>query len=349
MAAIALARAGVRPVILERQRIIGDAICGGFLSWRTLDSLTRWNVPREALAGHPLTRVALFHRGASVTADLPGGAIGVSRQRLDNVLIAQAEAAGAGIECGVILREADGARLRTADGATITGEALLLATGKHELRGAARTAKPATDPTLGLRWRMPAHPRLQRLIGDAIELHLFDVGYAGLVVQEDGSANLCMAVRRSRLAAAGSPDKLLAALADEAPQLGERISFIDGATADAVANVPYGWRATATQPGVFRLGDQAGVIPSLAGEGIGIALASGAYAAAALLRYGPAGAQCYQRELSATLRRPIGIAALAWRLAERRWGARALLALAHVPGAVGSVARATRVNTAPRH
>src|SRR3546814_3909256 len=85
-----------------------------------------------------------------------------------------------------------------------------------------------------------------------------------------------MAVRKSRLAAAkGSPAILFAQLADENPALGERLSALTATQhVDAIGRVPYGWRATGTQPGVFRLGDQAGVIPSLAGEGIGIALAS---------------------------------------------------------------------------
>ena len=162
----------------------------------------------------------------------------------------------------------------------------------------AACARPAgargTDPTLGLRVRLPAHPTLDRLVGDAIELHLFDRGYAGLVRQEDGSANLCLAVHRSRLAEAGDPATLLAALARECPPLGERLAFGHG-DADAVANVPYGWRAADTGPGLFRLGDQAAVIPSLAGEGMGIAIASGVRAAGAYLADG-AGACCrYQR------------------------------------------------------
>src|SRR3546814_8830196 len=107
-------------------------------------------------------------------------------------------------------------------------------------------------------------------------MHLFKGGYLGVVLQENESANFCMAVRKSRLAAAkGSPAILFAQLADENPALGERLSALPATQhVDAIGRVPYGWRATGTQPGVFRLGDQAGVIPSLAGEGIGIALDS---------------------------------------------------------------------------
>ncbi|WP_294393791.1 nuclear transport factor 2 family protein [uncultured Sphingomonas sp.] len=114
---------------------------------------------------------------------------------------------------------------------------------------------------------MPPVRALARLVGDRIELHLADRGYAGLVRQEDGSGSLCLAVRRSRLREAGGPERLSPALGTELPQLGEQMARRSSDTLiDAVANVAYGWHATGTAPGVFRLADQAGVIPSPAGK-----------------------------------------------------------------------------------
>src|SRR5262249_11943500 len=43
-AAIRLAEQGLRPLVIERNRETGDALCGGFLSWRTLESLARLGV-----------------------------------------------------------------------------------------------------------------------------------------------------------------------------------------------------------------------------------------------------------------------------------------------------------------
>ena len=179
-------------------------------------------------------------------------------------------------------------------------------------------------------------------VAGAIELHLLDRGYVGLALQEDGSANLCMAVHRSRLTEAGSPAALLAALAREAPVLGERMVDLSPDTPiDAIANVPYGWRATSGVAGLFRLGDQAGVIPSLAGEGMGIALASGLSAAAAYRRDGTQGAAAWQARFARRLARPIGIASLVRRLAESRH-APLLMPLLR-PTLIQIVANATRV------
>ncbi|WP_258042925.1 NAD(P)/FAD-dependent oxidoreductase [Sphingomonas sp. NBWT7] len=344
-AAITLANARAPHLLIERSRVVGDALCGGFLSWRSLDTLAALGLDPDALNRDRVTRVRLFAGTRMVEAPLPRPAIGVSRHRLDTLLMHRAVAAGARVERGLAVRAIDDG-VRLDDGATLAPRALFLASGKHDVRGRARPAAArGEDPSLGLRVRLAPHPSLDRLVGDAIELHAFDRGYAGIVRQEDRSVNVCLALRRSRLHAAGSPAALLAELGDECPALGERLAFGFPA-ADAVANVPYGWRATAGEDGLFRLGDQSGVIPSLAGEGMGIALASGVSAAHAHLA--GIGAADWQRAFARRLRRPIGIASLIRALAERPALSRiALPALGLVPAIPQMVAKATRIPPDP--
>jgi flavin-dependent dehydrogenase len=345
VAALLLARAKADHVLIERDATVGDALCGGFLSWRTLDTLAALGIDAEALNPVAVTRVRLFAGGRMTEAPLPRPARGVSRRRLDSVLLAHAGAAGAAIERGIVAAEARPGAIRLRDGAELAADALFLATGKHELRGLARPeAARGRDPSLGLRIRLAAAPALDRLVGDAIELHLVDRGYAGLVRQEDGSVNLCMAIHRSRLAAAGSPAALLGALGRDHPALGERLAWWPGGAVDAVANVPYGWRQHSGAPGLFRLGDQAGVIPSLAGEGIGIAIASGVRAARAYLDGGASAAPAYQRALARDLARPMAIASLVRRAAEAPVIAPGLIGLARLaPGLIQVIARLTRL------
>jgi menaquinone-9 beta-reductase len=340
-AAIGLARAGLPHLLLERGRG-GDALCGGFISWRTIESLERLGIDPDTLTRERLRRVRIFAGNRARETALPRPALCVSRRRLDSVMLAAAADAGAPIEDGVTVREIDGLTARAADGALYAGEALFLASGKHDIRGVARPeGARGDDPTLGLRVRLPAS-RATAIIGDAIELHLFDRGYAGLALQEDGSANLCMAVHRSRLHEAGSPAALFAELAREHPALSERMVDFDSATSiDAIANVPYGWRATEGRDGLFRLGDQAGVIPSLAGEGMGIAIASAMSAVAAYRRGGAAAAAAWQRRFARSLARPIGIAGIVRRLAERPTSA-SMLPLSPAP-LIRLVADLTRV------
>jgi len=349
-AALLLARARIPHLLIERQAETGDALCGGFLSWRTLAMLDRLGVRASALNRDHIRRVSL-HRGThKATAALPRPGLAVSRWRLDTILAEHARTAGAAIESGVTARRHEDGVIHLADGATLSADALFLASGKHDLRGLARPADArGGDPVLGLRTRLGPAPALDRMVGGAIELHLFDRGYAGVAAQEDGTVNLCMAVHRSRLDQAGSPEALLTLLGTESPQLGERLAFrASAAPIDAIANVPYGWRARARAAGLFRLGDQAAVIPSLAGEGIGLALESGARAAAAYRRGGRDAAPAYQGDFAAAAARPLAVAGMIRTAAESPTTAAALMLLARLaPPLVGLAARLTRVDHSP--
>ena len=347
-AAIVLAGEGKPHLLIERQRETADALCGGFLSWRTLETLETLGIEAGSLNAARITRARLFARGRRAEADLPKPALAVSRRRLDTLLLGRAEAEGARIERGVAVRSIDGA-VRLSDGAELCSDALFLASGKHDIRGVARPADARPDDAmLGLRLRLPGNAALSRLVGDAVELHLFAGGYAGLALQEDGSANLCMALRGSRLASAGNPAALLAELGKANPALGERLAHADhlsSAPVDAVAQVPYGWRMRVGAPGLFRLGDQAGVISSLAGEGVGLALASGIAAARAYAAGGAGAAEQWQRAHAGRIARPLMIAEIVRAAAERPVPAAIMTGMVGAaPGLLGLVARLTRAN-----
>ena len=344
-AAIALLRAGVRPRLIERQFEPGDALCGGFLSWRTLEQLDALGLSKADLGGHSIVALRLFYAGRSRQIALPGPAIAVSRRRLDGLLLARAVAAGALFSHDRAVYR-DG-KLHLDAGERIACESLFLATGKHDLRGLPRPRGAAgRDPFLGLRLRLSASPILAGLLADRIEIHLFDGGYLGIVAQEDGSANFCMAVRKSRLAKAdGRPATLFAQLAGKSAFLAERLAAMPECPGiDAIGFVPYGWRAQTGQAGIFRLGDQAGVIPSLAGEGIGVALASAESAVHHWLRGGAASAPAFQQAFACRLRRPLAVAGLIASLGTHSYAARLPIAsVMGVAGLAGLIARWTRV------
>ena len=321
-AAITLARGGASPRIWERDLQTGDAICGGFVSWRTLATLDTLGLSVAQLGGHPIDTLRLYAGMSKAEARLPQRAIGISRHRLDTLLLAQAQAAGAGLERGVSVREiAEDGGIRTADNHVMTPDSLFLASGKHDIRGLARPRDEAN--TLGLRILLDPAAALAKMVGSGIELHLFDGGYCGILINETGQTNLCMAVRKSRLTqAGGDPAQLLAVLGNENPVLGERLAFASSGSTDAISAVPYGWIARDTQPGLFRLGDQAAVIPSLAGEGNGIALASGIAAAKAWHAGGAEAAPAYQARFATSAGTPVKTAMRLWHWSERPFAAR---------------------------
>lgn len=332
-AAIALARGGAMPVLIERSPGAHDLVCGGFLGWDALAALRRLGLDPASLGALPIRRLRLVSGRRIAEAALPREAAGLSRRRLDAALLEMAEEAGAAVLRGRTARALDDRCLRLDGGEEMEADTLFLATGKHELRGAAREIGPR-PVSVGLRAALPPIPDL----AGVIELHLFDGGYAGLLAQEDGATNLCLTVTRERMT---DRNALIAALLAEAPLLGERIGDSLPDHWEAVSGVPYGWRARATMPGRYRIGDQAAVIASIAGDGIAIALASGAAAAHACLA--GESAESFQRGFARRAARPVRIAEALRHLAARRSRRRLMMGLAKVPGLARAAARLTRI------
>jgi flavin-dependent dehydrogenase len=340
-AAIGLARAGLRPEIIERTTEGHDVVCGGFLGWDALAALRKLGLDPDRLGARPITQLRLISSRKRVEAALPKAAAGLSRRLLDEAMLEAARDAGALVTRGRTVREADGDKriVRLDDGEERACDALLLATGKHELRGTARPRDTSQDP-VGLRTALAPSSSLEKALDGVIELHLFNGGYAGLLLQEDGCANLCLSVARRRIRAAGGIPALLKGLTAELPALCERLGQAEVIAWSAISGVPYGWSAKETVPGLFRLGDQGAVIASLAGDGIAIALTSGIEAAALF----DAGAGAYQARLARRAAVPLAVAeGLRWaaeRELPRRFMLRLVDAFPHLPGVA---ARLTRI------
>lgn len=334
-------------MLIDRDAEVGDPLCGGFMSWRTAEQLAQLGVDCAQVGAHRVTRLCIQSGPRAFTAPLPAPAWGLSRHALDTALRQSALAAGAALEIDTI---------RTITGQTAHGarqdwsaQTLFLASGKHDIRGQARPRK-ASDPALGLRLRLNPSLALRAELDGAIELHLFKGGYAGIVLQEHGSANICIAVKKSVLSAhEGDPRRLLADLAIQHPRFGARLEAgWRDAPIETIGAVPYGWIAQATEPGLYRVGDQAAVIPSLAGEGMSIALASGQLAATRWLEGGAAAAPAYQREFARRAAAPLRVARAARAFAEAPALHRPMLfILDQIPGFAELLMERTRIRVAP--
>jgi flavin-dependent dehydrogenase len=282
-AAIALARAGLRPHVLERDRVVAEKVCGEFLAEDAARSLGALGLDLPGLGAMPLRR-ALFGAGASqAELRLPFAAWSLSRAVLDAALLRAAEEAGAVVEMGVAASAAracdSGWALRLADGEQRVAPALILATGKHELRGLARAAK---GDALGLKLVLAGE-----VPGDAVVVLACAGGYAGLQPRPGGGANLCAALdpRAPGVAeAARSAAALIAHVAAGSALASRLLAHVrtEAARPMAVARIPYGFVHRGGGP--FRVGDQAAVIPSFCGDGVAMALLSGLRAAQACQR-----------------------------------------------------------------
>ena len=347
-AAIRLAAAGCPVTVIERTVGPHHKVCGDFLSGEIIGMAAVLGVDLARFAPAAITRVRLVHGRAEAVAALPFPALGLSREVLDEALLVRAAEAGARVLRGHAVR-----RLRRTEGgfaveAGALGEmqagSVFLATGKHDLRGAAR---PQRGGLVGLKTYVALRPDQRREVEGSVELVLFPGGYAGLQPVEAGRAALCWVLPAAALRRLGAWPAALEWLMGTCPHLARRLAgarlLLDRPV--AVAGIPYGYlhhpgRCT----GVFRLGDQAGVIPSLSGDGVAIALHSGRLAAEAWLSRDASSEARYHRRLRGDLVWPMRVAGLTHLLC-RSWAMQSwtVSACRHWPGLLRRMAAATRV------
>ncbi|HET8996874.1 MAG TPA: FAD-dependent monooxygenase [Acetobacteraceae bacterium] len=349
-AACLLAQAGDPVTLLERQRGPADKVCGDFLSAEAVEALQRLGIDLAALHPAPIHAVRLIHNARIAEAPLPFTALGLSRRALDEAILQRAVALGATVHRGCtvsgLAASKDGFAATCGGMGEIGSNSVFLATGKHDLRGLARR-RPGGGP-VGLKMYYELVDNQRQQLAGAVELVLFPGGYAGLQAVEHGRAVLCLLMQADRFRQAGGQwSVVLAALCAGASHLAQRLR---GARAVlprplAVAGIPYGHLQPAAGPaGLYRLGDQACVIPSLTGDGVAIALHSAAMAAAAWR--GGQGASAYHALLARGLRRQMRTASLLHGLClAPRLQSVAVMAAGLWPSTVGWGATATRVRS----
>jgi flavin-dependent dehydrogenase len=283
MAGLRLAAAGREVLLIEKEAAAHHKVCGEFLSVETVQYLGQAGVDPAAMGAAPIGRVRLAAGAEVAEAALPFPALSLSRRVLDEALIRRAEIRGCVVRRGVavdqLVRNAGSWTIRLADRTTFTSDNVFLATGKHGLRGWARPAGAQSDLVgFKLHWRL-APDQIEALRG-AMELFLFCGGYGGLSLVEEEGGNLCLVVQHTELRRLGGWSGLFASILEENRLLRARLG---GAQAMwrrplAVSPIPYGHLARGAA-GLWAVGDQAAVIPSFTGDGMAIALHSGALAA----------------------------------------------------------------------
>jgi flavin-dependent dehydrogenase len=343
-----LAAIGREVLLLERTEGPVGKVCGEFLSHEAVNYISSLGVDLRGLGAVEIEGVRLCMGSRVAEVRLPFPAAGLSRRLLDEALLARAAAEGVAIRRGMkvnaLVRERTVWSARTTEGFEFFGRDAFLATGKHDLRTHKRPAGKQDDlVAFKLHWRLS--PKQTAELAGHVELALFRGGYAGLQPVEFGRANLCLVIRRRRLVELEQRwENVLDALCHESSHLAMRLEGGEPCSARplAVSSIPYGYVCEHTD-GLWRLGDQAVVLPSFAGDGMAIALHS-AELAASIHRCGGT-ADEFQQRLATDVRRQVDLAvflsrALVW------WpGQLALAGLARMwPRLMATTASRTRID-----
>ena len=351
MVAIRLAAAGRSVTLLEKERIPHHKVCGEFLSREAIAYLRQVGVDPIALGAATIRSVRLSSKGREFESPLPFTALSLSRFTLDEALLACAQQSGCTVRRGVCvdgLSSSNGlwlARLRGDDPQDLescSAQNVFLATGKHDLRGWPRAPIGRNDlVAFKLHWQL--QPAQTQALREVMELFLFPGGYGGLSLVEGDAANLCLVVRRARLRAVGGWPALLAAILEDNPLLRRRLHDAKPLWPRplALSSIPYG-HLSSHAAGLWRLGDQAAVIPSFAGDGMSIALHSAALAVETYLDGGSP--ELFSRRIHGQLRPAMSLAVFIARLLLSGAG-RTLApgALSLFPPALSWIASRTRV------
>ena len=292
-AAAALARRGRDVVLVERDRFPRDKVCGEFLSPESLDAFERLGCRPvfEELDPPPMDRTRLsLVDGPTVELKLPGRARGLSRRRLDKMLFDHA--ADCGVRCidGADVRQIEsipggGRRLEVridGDSTSIRADVVVAAYGRRT-----RLDRRLERPFFERRSPFVAFKRHHRVVDDAgaptldgvVELHAFDGGYCGVSYVEDDTVNVCTMFRRELLDA-GDVDgpRFWEWLGRGNDALARRLSTLrprEGTETCAVAQIPMTTKGLTTGDDLLYVGDAAGMIAPLAGDGQAMAMESG--------------------------------------------------------------------------
>jgi len=295
VAALVLARAGVRVRLIDRAVFPRDKLCGDTLNPGTMSMLDRLGVVdairQRAL---PITGMEITGPGGvKVSADYPGLVRGAAliRRDLDMLLVEAATRAGVAFDSGVTVRSP----LLSGPYDHVVGVRAGIGGRPCDLRARlviaadGRASKLAAAVGLSRFARAPRRWAFGAYFGDVTdtsargEMHIQRAGYVGVAPLPGGIVNVCAVVestgRSGRIAPA---DTLASALRDD-PGLQER--FARARQLSAVTTLgPLAVDASgAGRPGLLLAGDAAGFIDPMTGDGLRFAIRGGELAAQAAL------------------------------------------------------------------
>lgn len=294
-----MARQGREVSLFERDTFPRNKLCGEFLSSESqvllndlgcLDSILRMDA-------HPIVRTRFTGaRGQMIEFLLPGTALGISRRSLDEILFRHAQACGAQTHAGINVISINRSLSEKSDfslkirpiGSNESFEAgaqnLVAAYGRRSRldQSLQRTFLNDKHPYVGFK----QHHRIvdgssgllaaEELKG-TVEVHTFKDGYCGMCFIEQQTVNVCMLLNQHLLSNLPKVDweNLSLFLSSRNPLLAQRLKILQplDSPMQSVAQVPF-VRKEKSLNGILFIGDAAGMISPLCGDGQAMAIES---------------------------------------------------------------------------
>jgi flavin-dependent dehydrogenase len=304
--AIQLARKHYQVLLLEKERYPFHKVCGEYVSLESRDFLTGLGVPLDEWQLPQINRVIISApNGRSLEETLPLGGFGISRFKLDAALAGIAKQAGVQVcenaKAMDVLLEEDQFRISSSAGSfrarTVCGcfgkRSNLDVKWKRSFIYSSRKKNYT-----GVKYHVRADFPENRIV-----LHNFSGGYCGISKIENGLYCLCYLTRGVNLKKSGqSIPNLEQGILWRNPLLREAFSRVNTVYAQplTISQISFA-RKTQVERHMLLVGDAAGMITPLCGNGMSMALHGSKIAAQCLDRF--LQQACTRGEMEADYRR----------------------------------------------
>ena len=284
-AAITASRAGARVALLERGRFPRHKVCGEFVSAESLELLRQLLDPEPALLLNAIriSEARIYLDGRILRTSIVPAAASVARFDLDQALWNAAVQAGAVAHEQTTVETIEGQGpflVRTAAGEVET-KAIINATG----RWSNLNSTPAPNGKNSVKWLGLKGHFAEISPADTVDLYFFDGGYCGIsrveMANDDAGSRRVNACAMVRADVASTLPEVFSLH----PALMERSRGWEPLT-EPVSTFPLFFRTPQPANGnIVYAGDTAGFVDPFVGDGISLALRSGALAAETLMTF----------------------------------------------------------------
>ncbi|WP_373056246.1 NAD(P)/FAD-dependent oxidoreductase [Zunongwangia sp. H14] len=285
-AAIHLSANNLDVVLLEKEKFPHHKVCGEYLSQEILPYFSALKVDISSLAPKRIKRLEFStSTGRTIASALKMGGLGISRYALDNFLYEKALEKGATILQEIVTNvefKENSFLVNCAGGNKIKARFVLGAFGKRSLMDKKLDRDFIRKKSGWL--AVKAHYRQDQFDEELVSLNNFKGGYCGLSKVENGNVNVCYLATYESFGKYKNPEDLKENVLFKNPVLK---SFFEKAQPLfdkdlTIAQVSFD-KKSVVEDHILMLGDAAGLIHPLCGNGMAMAIHSAKIASEAII------------------------------------------------------------------
>lgn len=274
-AAIHLVQAGKTVRLIEKKQYPQHKVCGEYISAEVLPYFKSLGLNVQNIQPDQVHRFRLHGpSGRYVESKLPLGGIGIRRYTLDHYLYEYAQKQGVQFELNTRIDQVkftqDEFYLSTKKGQTFAARVVLASFGKRSNLDVKLERPFVQNPAayVGVKFYVK-----NDFPSDLVSLYNFSEGYAGAVRVEDGSADIAYLCQAKQLQKHGSIEALEAEVLYKNPAIKDLFNSGNRSPEKpiAISNVSF-LPKQQIEEHMLMIGDAAGMIPPLAGNGMAMAI-----------------------------------------------------------------------------